>query len=310
MTERSSPRGNQWHFAIPPIALAVAVVVAAVASEPNRFVWGGWTLFMMASSLALAYGLVYRGIYADAAFWIYTLQKREARLIEIQKPPEDNAVDVERAVAALIERYRVERSWIEQVARAKRLGLRLGDRKAERRRGKADGASAAAIESHAGVFGRARDVLIRVLSKVHLTRGRTVEPPDPEQWDVIDLEIAREHVDEIAKLRVERARIQAEVGELERELTESAAVASLTALRDIRTQRANLAGAIAQSEAKDRASQELTSKAETELIQRIRAVIAAATRLRAPFDEIAAEAGAPVSHEAPSPPGPTVLADA
>ncbi len=55
---------RSWEVALAPGAVVFAVALAAVLANDKR--WGAWMLFMLLGSLALAYGLIYHGIYKDA----------------------------------------------------------------------------------------------------------------------------------------------------------------------------------------------------------------------------------------------------
>jgi hypothetical protein len=306
------PALRAWEFAAPPLALLIAVAVAMIAPKPTRIVWGGWTLFMLCSSLALAYGVIYDGIYAEAQWAKGALRVVEEKMNSLLSRPDDGRrAETERLAAALVARYTADRVWLEQTARAQRLGIPVMNRKAQQRLANATRNLTTITEESTGVIQRAKQAVVRILKNVRVFAGPKADTADPARWEPIDIEVAPDEVMKIASARVQQAAVQAEMDDLQASIAENVAMSTWEAIEELRTKQANLAGAIAQSEAKDRASQALTAKAETELIERVRAAIASAKQLCGPFGSVAEEATSaispkdqPPSDPAPPPPGP------
>ena len=81
-----------WEFVVAPLAMIAAVAVAVSLPTADRLSWGGWTLFMLLSSLSLAYGLVYHGIYKDADKAYGRLQGIEKEIRVLVFPPQPPAL--------------------------------------------------------------------------------------------------------------------------------------------------------------------------------------------------------------------------
>jgi len=297
----AAPR-RSWEFAIAPICLVIAIVVAMIAPAQSRFVWGGWSLFMLSSSLALAYGLVYEGIYGEWRWARQTLETIEEEIQRTENPlGAGRKAEAERLATELVERYVADRLEMEQAARAVRLGRRFENRKANRKKGSVNFRTANVVEERAGLLGKAIQAVVRMLRRFHLVSPPTLEIADTARWEVIEIEAAPALVADVAAARVQFVEVQAELDDLKVELAENVAMSTWQMIEELRTTQANLAGAIAQSEAKDRASQASTTWHERQLLECVRAAIAAAEKLRGPFDDVAAEATAAII---PPPPPP------
>lgn len=279
--------GRGWEFVVPPSVLIIACVLASFSTSPNRLVWGGWTLFMLLSSLALAYGLIYDGVYDESRWARRVLAGIEKELIRANERPADDAAraDAERRLAAVNERYRRDLADIQSRARANRSGSTMPQPTMP---ASPNVVVLAPAKVRTGWMRRMIKNLFRKDSVEVAASSPT--PPAQRTWDDIDVMMGEEIVHNIGVTRARQAARQAELTDLSTEIAEEVALSAWTAIEELLTKRANLAGIIDQSEARDRASQALMSKAEKELYERVRAAIAAASKLSGPFGSAAAEA--------------------
>ncbi len=284
-----------WEFAVAPVALLIAVIVSLVAPAEDRWSWGGWTLFMMCSSLALGYGLVYRGIYNDASDARRNLQWLEREIESVQTPGE-RKTDNERAAAELVERYRKDRAELQSRRRQLLVGrfmkVKAGGKTTEARRNP--------------FLADAKRYVLRILGS---SVTSAAEAPDADQagssdTDALELQATRDRVLRLSDKRIERTQVEIQLRHLEDAIAEKEEVSKWKVLEDLRTQQAKIEGAIAASEAQDRSQQALTRKAETEFLERVRSVIAAAGFIRGPFDDFLNLALD--TKPKPIPPSPTV----
>lgn len=96
---------RSWEVAVLP-AILIAAVGLAVANPMigadgssteewrERIAWGGWALFMLATSLALAYGLVYHGIYKDELKANERVQRLQWLIQQCEFPPRPAATSL------------------------------------------------------------------------------------------------------------------------------------------------------------------------------------------------------------------------
>jgi hypothetical protein len=117
-----------WEFAVPPLLLITALAVTAFRSDVPATRWLPWAAFMLLSSLALAGGLVFHGLFKDAKVArdrIRKLDKRIERLTGVPADEDDDENETE-ASPQVSERRRLERSL--RHYRLRTFSLRAGDR--------------------------------------------------------------------------------------------------------------------------------------------------------------------------------------
>ncbi|HEX7833377.1 MAG TPA: hypothetical protein VF787_27250 [Thermoanaerobaculia bacterium] len=198
---------NGWEFIVPPFLLIIAVVgtplllrsaptpSSSLANPPIATVWVPWAAFMLISSLCLACGVVYHGVFKDA-------KTARERIDEIQAQ-----LDVERALLvtgaiprdeAIAERYAEERRRLLGLQRDLQLG-RLG---VTLNRG-SNGSSVLKRAWRWIVRRRTGDVMVSVPGHA------------PPSFRPIDYETSGQLIEDLAKARTERANALAELNELE-----------------------------------------------------------------------------------------------
>lgn len=263
--------GAGWEFAVAPIALLIAVGVALSVPTPDRFRWAAWTLFMLLSSLSLAYGLVYHGIYKDADKALELAEEFEKEIQKLTKPPERLAP----ASKASLYRLRIEAEYardairLERLARSYRIPIKPNDNDA------------------------------RPLKKTFRSWLQTLLPAiatsdgGPVSFDEIDAVVARDLVEELGLLSREEARLRTELARLQEEIRRKEELTDLRVLEAIEGERSSatgeserLLGLEAEVSAHTRQQYQMFELA-------VRAAVAGAVRLQGPFDSVAGPRGAP-----------------
>jgi hypothetical protein len=109
---------HSWEFAIPPLLLVTALAVAPYQLSISAGAWLPWAAFMLMSSLALASGLVFYGIFKDARRARERVVRIEKRLQRLTGVPADDDEDTEEERTPLAS----ERDWLQRVLRRVRFG--------------------------------------------------------------------------------------------------------------------------------------------------------------------------------------------
>jgi hypothetical protein len=115
-----------WEIASLPLLIVVAFGVGMARSQPDRFVWGSLAAFMVVSTMGLAYGVVYRGMFRDVDEVTRLLRTCESDIEELDAEPEnEDPSKAERNAVMSIERaYRRRRQGVLDDARRRRMKLR------------------------------------------------------------------------------------------------------------------------------------------------------------------------------------------
>lgn len=117
-----APRWRSWEIAVPLALMLAAFGVAMARPAPDRYVWGAVALFMVVSSVALAYGVVYRGMFRDVDEVLRLLRGCDSDLEDLDTQPTiEDADRAERHDVRQIGRsYRQRRQQIIDEARRRR----------------------------------------------------------------------------------------------------------------------------------------------------------------------------------------------
>lgn len=116
---RSAQRGvlrHSWEFAIPPLLL-IAALAEAPLQLSNASAWLPWAAFMLMSSLVLACGLVFHGIFKDARRARERILRIDRRLQRLTGVPADDEEDVADQTPLAD-----ERRWLQRLLRRVRFG--------------------------------------------------------------------------------------------------------------------------------------------------------------------------------------------
>lgn len=116
-------RGRPWEFAVPPLMIVIALMMAMSRSQADRYVWGCLAVFMVLSSIGLAYGVVYRGIFRDVDVSERMLRTCDNDIEELDTEPElEEARSAERNDVRAVQRlYRRRRQSIRDASRKRRV---------------------------------------------------------------------------------------------------------------------------------------------------------------------------------------------
>lgn len=274
-------RRRPWEVAALVVVLLVAIVLSVALPPSTSTVtgwaafrdaapWGGWTLFMLLSSLTFAYGLIHHGLYKD-------VDKLDGRVEEIDRAirrnlePPSLAQLRRRSLASAREtakQYADERLWWEKTARRYRAGRSLG----------LDIDLAVLLSRASKVPG------LRWLSPFRNPRR------EAGIFAVPDSEVAEDILQILRELYGWRWKYAKLIEEVQARITDKGTRASWDNIAALQQERASLLADIAGSLPADAARMSENAMAEEELSIRIVAAIAAAQRVRPAFSAIAADA--------------------
>jgi hypothetical protein len=124
---RDSAHGSRWRMVweigIVPFVMIGAVVLVAMYGPSSRGSWAGVTAFMLLGAMALAYGLLYRGMFRDLDYRARMVSDCDRRIASIRRPPRHS--EPTRLERKLIERaladYRERRQRLLDLDRERRL---------------------------------------------------------------------------------------------------------------------------------------------------------------------------------------------
>jgi hypothetical protein len=217
-TDASTAR-RSWEITIPPLLVIGAFAVATSRPEPDRYAWSGVALFMVMSSIGLAYGVVYRGMFRDVDELSRQLRTCEEDIEALDGEPEVDEPD------------RAERHDVTQIRRSyrRRTQQMLDDarrRRAERRDARPD-----------GTMNVRRALVVRLCG-----RGADLPQQSTSDWRIIDSDAAPEQTRRRAELQQELAGVDEEIADLTKRAAENDNRARLaTARAEHRAAKAELA---------------------------------------------------------------------
>lgn len=230
-----------WEIASLPLLIVLAFTVGMARPQPDRFVWGCLAAFMVASTIGLAYGVVYRGMFRDVDEIARLLRTCEADIEELDAEPEvEDPSKAERNAVLSIERaYRQRRQRVLDDARRRRM---------KRRDARPDSEM-----TQTGAPWSIRSWFRR-------DSGSTSSAAD--DWRLIDAEAAPDETERGSKLRTELAHIDEEIATI---VQASAATDARARLKAARAEHLN---AVAELEsADDRAAAETARLLERQAIE-------------------------------------------
>jgi hypothetical protein len=241
--ERTNVLKAGWEFVVPPLVLVVAVaatpfILNSSASTPAVHIvageWVPWAAFMLMSSLALACGVVYHGVFKDAK-----MARERLATIESQ-------LDSERRLLAggVPKDEVITRDYGEELRRidALRRDLRLGRL----------GVSISARNEDTPMLVRAWRWLRRPAGGNGADdRAATILGPSTGGYRPIDYAVAADVISDLAKYRSERAFTVAELGNVEDAIRRSEQFAAFEVMLPLKRKLAALKGDIDASEAED-----------------------------------------------------------
>jgi len=124
---RASSQGwrwrTRWEVGMVPFVMLLAIVLIAIFGPQSRWAWAGVTAFMLLGAMALAYGLLYRGMFRELDYAARGVIDCDRRIEEILKPPEKEDPDraEQREIEGVLSDYRARRQHILDLDRARRI---------------------------------------------------------------------------------------------------------------------------------------------------------------------------------------------
>ena len=261
-----------WEFAVAPLAMLVAIAVAVSLPTPDRVRWGGWTLFMLVSSLSLAYGLVYHGIYKDADKAYGRLQGIEKEIRVLMAPPQPPALSAK----SLNKQISIQNDYARDALRLERLRRKY-------RLPIKQGSSALPVAADANRHHWWSSILSVATNKT--------EAKSELAFDDIDAAIAPELVDQLRSKTRRRTELGVLLEELRITISKKEELTSIEAIEGLEN---GLATATGQHNRLRAYGAELGAFARKEMDEfglTMNAAILAAMRLRGPFDDAAGPRG-------------------
>jgi hypothetical protein len=210
---------HSWEIAALPVMLLTALGVALLDDKPTRQMWAVLSAFMLMSSLALAYGVVYRGLFRDVDRARWHVRSIDELLASYREPPAiAEPGGEERDELRHVRRtYRMEREWLEELEREREIGRTFG---------LDDAADAQLVQRW----------LDRRRSKLERMRSATITPT-VLQFRVLDLDAAPEEVKERDRVKISAQIVSVDLTTLEQAVSDTSAQretdAILAAERDL-----------------------------------------------------------------------------
>ena len=272
-----------WEFVVAPLAMIIAVAVAVSLPTADRLRWGGWTLFMLLSSLSLAYGLVYHGIYKDADKAYGRLQGIEKEIRVLVSPPQPRALS-----AKLVnQQINIQHEYARDALRLERLRRKY-------RLPTKQGSSAASSSS--GINGTERHWWSSILSVAGKREDRL-----EVSFDDLDSAIAPELVDQLRSVTRRRAELEVIREEARAAIRKKEELTSVEAIEGLQDRLATATGQHVRLLSYCSELGAFARKEMDEFTLAVNAAILAAMRLRGPFDAAAGNGNGSGPHS-PEPP--------
>lgn len=272
-----------WEFFVLPFVLIIALVTSTLSTVPSRHVWGSWAAFMLLSSVTLAYGVIYHGLFKDVDKLRWIARRFEDEIRNLTAPPMMPAPDRHETAQA--------RAIAREFAR-ERERLRLLDQQFSLKRILAadDSDDFALLDTWLqayGSFGRWR-------------RARSGVPQSYDSYRVLDMQAAPAEVARREELRAAAAERQALIADLQQSIDTKRALTNPARLDALMRERADVQAALESAVFEERrAIAEIEGAAATDL-QQLRGAISLGITHKPAFDAVR------TSTPIPTPPSPFV----
>lgn len=114
---------TRWEVGIVPFIMLLALVLVAIFGPHSRWAWAGVTAFMLLGAMALAYGLLYRGMFREIDYAARAVVECDRRIEELLEPPEKEDPDrtEKRETDRVLSDYRARRQYLLDLDRERRL---------------------------------------------------------------------------------------------------------------------------------------------------------------------------------------------
>jgi hypothetical protein len=124
---RLSTRGSQWRMVweigVIPFVMILAIVFVAIYGPQSRWAWAGLATFMLLGAMALAYGLLYRGMFRDIDVARRATEECDRDIEKALRPPaiDEPGASEEREVVRVLSDYRLRRQCVLDLDRERRI---------------------------------------------------------------------------------------------------------------------------------------------------------------------------------------------
>jgi hypothetical protein len=114
---------TRWEIGIVPFFMVGAILLIAAVGPHSPWAWAGVTIFMLLGAMALAYGLLYRGMFGELDYASRAVTRCDQQITAIMEPPaEDEPGKAEkREVERVLADYRARRQYLFDLDRERRL---------------------------------------------------------------------------------------------------------------------------------------------------------------------------------------------
>ena len=114
---------TRWEVGMVPFVMLLALVLVAIFGPHSRWAWVGVTAFMLLGAMALAYGLLYRGIFREIDYAARAVAECDRRIEELFEPPGKENPDrtEKRETDRVLSDYRARRQYLLDLDRERRL---------------------------------------------------------------------------------------------------------------------------------------------------------------------------------------------
>ena len=179
---------RSWEIVIPPLLVVAAFAVAMFRPQPDRYVWGGVALYMVISSIGLAYGVVYRGLFRDVDELDRLLRACDTDIEQLDAEPELD--EPERA-----ERHEARQIRSGYLRRRQQLLDQARRRRANRREARPEGTTHVSLVSR--IFG-----------------SGSAPQSNPSDWRIIDADAAPDQARRRGELQNELTQLEQQIADL------------------------------------------------------------------------------------------------
>jgi len=114
---------QRWEVGVVPLFLLGAVVLIAIFGPHSRWAWAGVAAFMLLGAMALAYGVLYRGMFRELDYGARAVNDCDRRIEDALRKPEIEDPDrtEQREIERVLSDYRARRQYLLDLDRERRL---------------------------------------------------------------------------------------------------------------------------------------------------------------------------------------------
>lgn len=115
--------GTRWEVGVVPFVMLLALALVAAFGPHSRWAWAGLSAFMLLGAMALAYGLLYRGMFGEIDYAGRAVIDCDRRIAETLEAPEIDDPDrtERREIDNVLSDFRARRQYLLDLDRERRL---------------------------------------------------------------------------------------------------------------------------------------------------------------------------------------------